>query len=87
MAFTGRSNGYFCFKTAIGEDIVIKRVLTKDLKYNSPYNTYKNIGLPPGPISMPDISSIDAVLNPTKHNYYYMCASITTLENMNFRKL
>lgn len=56
---------------------VIKRVLFKDLETNSPYNTYKFAGLPPGPIAMPDISAIDAVLNPAKHNYIYFCASVT----------
>jgi UPF0755 protein len=55
---------------------VIKRVLFKDLTLSSPYNTYVNIGLPPGPIAMPDITAIDAVLNPEKHNYIYFCASI-----------
>jgi UPF0755 protein len=56
---------------------VIKRVLFKDLETNSPYNTYKFAGLPPGPIAMPDISAIDAVLSPAKHNYIYFCASVT----------
>lgn len=55
---------------------VIKRVLYNDLFINSPYNTYKNIGLPPGPIAMPDIDAIDAVLNAEKHDYIYFCASI-----------
>ena len=55
---------------------VIKRVLYGDLTINSPYNTYVNIGLPPGPIAQPDISAIDAVLNPAKHNYIYFCASV-----------
>ncbi len=49
----------------------IKRVLYKDLKVNSKYNTYLNRGLPPGPITMPDISAIEAVLNPEKHAYLY----------------
>lgn len=57
--------------------MVIKRVLTADTQLNSPYNTYKNIGLPPGPIFMPDLSSVKAVLNPEKHNYLYFCASVT----------
>lgn len=58
-------------------DQVIKRVLFKDLIIDSPYNMYKYEGLPPGPIAMPDITAIDAVLNPEKHNYIYFCASVT----------
>ncbi len=57
-------------------DQIIKRVLYKDLFINSPYNTYKNIGLPPGPIAMPDVDAIDAVLNAEKHDYIYFCASV-----------
>lgn len=56
---------------------VIKRVLNKDLATDSPYNTYKYEGLPPGPIAMPDITALDAVLNPAQHNYLYFCASVT----------
>ncbi len=55
---------------------VIKRVLYKDLEIDSPYNTYKYAGVPPGPITMPDISAIDAVLNAKKHNYYYFVADV-----------
>ena len=58
-------------------DQVIKRVLYKDLVIDSPYNMYKYGGLPPGPIAMPDVTAIDAVLNPEKHNYIYFCASVT----------
>ena len=58
-------------------DQVIKRVFFKDLLTDSPYNTYKYGGLPPGPIAMPDVNAIDAVLNPEKHNYIYFCASVT----------
>jgi len=76
----------FALKKQLGKDTLIKRVLTKDLEINSPYNTYKNRGLPPGPIAMPDISSIDAVLNPSKHDYFYMCASITTIGSHEFAK-
>ena len=57
-------------------DQVIKRVKGEMLYVNSPYNTYKNLGLPPGPIAMPDISAVDALLNYEKHNYLYFCASV-----------
>jgi UPF0755 protein len=57
-------------------DQVIKRVFYNDLFLNSPYNTYKNIGLPPGPIAMPDITALEAVLTPEKHDYIYFCASV-----------
>ncbi len=55
-------------------DFSIKRVLNKHKEIESPYNTYKNLGLPPAPINLPEISSIDAVLNYEKHNYIFMCA-------------
>jgi UPF0755 protein len=58
---------------AIG-DYSIKRVLNKHKTIESPYNTYLHIGLPPGPICIPSISSIDAVLNYDKSNYLYFCA-------------
>ena len=57
-------------------DQVIKRVLYNDLLISSPYNTYVNQGLPPGPIAMPDIDAIDAVLNPDENDYIYFCASV-----------
>ena len=67
----------YALKRELGNfDTVIKRVLYKDLELDSPYNTYKYSGIPPGPITMPDISSIDAVLNPEKHDYYYMVANV-----------
>ena len=58
-------------------DQVIKRVLYKDLVIDSPFNTYMYGGVPPGPIAMPDISALEAVLNPEQHNYIYFCASVT----------
>lgn len=58
---------------AVG-DFTIKRVLDKHKEVESPYNTYKYSGLPPGPICMPTISSIDAVLNYEKHKYLFFCA-------------
>ncbi len=73
----------FALKQKYGQDKEYKRVLNKDLTIDSPYNTYSNFGLPPGPIAMPDISSIEAVLQPEKHSYYYMCASV---ENIGYHK-
>ena len=56
------------------KNTVIRRVLNKHLKIDSPYNTYKYYGLPPGIISMPSIQAIDAVLNYEKHDYYFFAA-------------
>lgn len=56
------------------DDFTVKRVTNALLAVNSKYNTYKYAGLPPGPITMPSIKAIDAVLNPEKNNYIYMCA-------------
>jgi UPF0755 protein len=58
---------------AVG-DFTLKRVLNEHKEVDSPYNTYRNRGLPPGPINMPEIGSLNAVLNYFKSNYIYMCA-------------
>lgn len=55
-------------------DPTIRRVLDKHKEIESPYNTYKYIGLPPTPIAMPDMTAIEGVLNYEKHNYLYFCA-------------
>ena len=55
-------------------DFEMKRVLDVHKEIESPYNTYKYIGLPPGPICIPSIAAIDAVLNAENHKYYYFCA-------------
>ncbi|MCK5138005.1 MAG: endolytic transglycosylase MltG [Bacteroidales bacterium] len=60
-------------KFALG-DFTVKRIVNDDKKIDSPYNTYKYKGLPPGPISIPSVSAIDGVLNYEKHNYIYFCA-------------
>jgi UPF0755 protein len=58
---------------AVG-DFSLKRVLNEHKEIDSPYNTYKYPGLPPGPINLPEIAAIDAVLNYFHSDYYYMCA-------------
>ena len=60
-------------KYAIG-DFTIKRITVQMTQVNSPYNTYRVDGLPPGPIRLPEKSTIDAVLNAPQHDYLYMCA-------------
>jgi len=54
-----------------------RRLLRKDLQYDSPYNTYKYPGLPPGPIANPGRASLEAVFNPEAHEYYYFVADGT----------
>lgn len=59
----------FCY------DYTLDRILKKHLTVDSPYNTYKHVGLPPAPINVPPKACLEAVLNPQKHNYIYFCAS------------
>ena len=77
----------FAVKQTTGNfDQVIKRVLYKDLEIDSPYNTYKYTGLPPGLIAMPDISAIDAVLNYESHEYFYFVADMKNFGYHKFAK-
>ncbi|PIE50773.1 MAG: aminodeoxychorismate lyase [Flavobacteriales bacterium] len=66
-----------------GFHVQIKRVLNRHLKYNSPYNTYANKGIPPAPICITDKNSVLAVLNAEENDYIYMCADP---ENWGFHK-
>ena len=70
---------------AIG-DYTITKVLNEFKEIDSPYNTYKYTGLPPGPICLPEISSLDAVLNFNKNDYLYMCAKDDFSCKHNFAK-
>lgn len=72
-------------KYAIG-DFTVNRILNKDLETDSPYNTYMYAGLPPGPIRIPSVSGIDAVLKHTQHKYLYMCAKDDFSGYHNFAK-
>ena len=67
----------YTIKKRDGFDTKIRRVLYKDLRIKSPYNTYVYRGLPPAPIITPDISAIEAVLNPQKHSFIYFVADVS----------
>ena len=67
----------YVIKRQKGFDKTIKRVLYKDLRIRSDYNTYLNKGLPPGPIVTPDFSAIEAVLNPATHNFIFFVADVS----------
>jgi len=56
------------------QDFGLRRIANIHLNIDSPYNTYRNTGLPPGPIRIPTPIGLDAVLNYAKHDYIYMCA-------------
>lgn len=72
-------------KFALG-DPTRRRILKKDLEVNSPYNTYRHAGLPPGPIRIPTKQAIESVLNYKKHDYLYMCAKEDFSGTHNFAK-
>lgn len=63
-----------------------RRILKKDLKIDSPYNTYKHKGLPPGPIRIATLQALESVLNHSKHDYIYMCAKEDFSGSHNFAK-
>lgn len=68
------------------KDFALKRILHEHLKIDSPYNTYKNAGLPPGPICIPSLASLNAVLNYEAHDYLYMCAKEDFSGSHNFAR-
>ena len=67
-------------------DTIIRRVLYRDLRLDNPYNTYKRNGLPIGPITMPEVSAIEAVLNAERHLYLYFVADVERPGYHNFSK-
>ncbi|MDY3853156.1 MAG: endolytic transglycosylase MltG [Prevotella sp.] len=68
------------------KEFQLKRIYHNMLYIDSPYNTYKYTGLPPGPIRIPSVAGIDAVLNLEKHDYLYMCAKEDFSGTHNFAK-
>ncbi|MGA0402658.1 MAG: endolytic transglycosylase MltG [Flavobacteriaceae bacterium] len=67
-------------------DTIIRRVLYRDLRLDNPYNTYKRNGLPIGPITMPEMSAIEAVLNAERHSYLYFVVDVERPGYHNFSK-
>ena len=67
-------------------DFSIRRVLDRHKEIESPYNTYKYVGLPPGPICIPSIAAVKAVLNAEYHHYFYFCAKEDFSGYHNFAK-
>ena len=68
------------------KNFALKRFYHDLLKFDSPYNTYQNAGLPPGPIKIASVAGIDAVLNRVDHEYLYMCAKEDFSGTHNFAK-
>lgn len=68
------------------QDFGLKRILFKHLEVDSPYNTYKNVGLPPGPIRIPSVVGLESVLNRADHKFLYMCAKEDFSGTHNFAK-
>ncbi len=77
---------YAAYQLPEYKNTVIRRVLNIHKEIDSPYNTYKHLGLPPGLIAMPDLSAIKAVLKPEKHNYLYFAADAKRLGYHKFAK-
>ena len=77
---------YAAYRLPAYKNKVIKRVLNKHKKIESPYNTYLNKGLPPGLIAMPDLSVIDAVLNYERHDFFFFAANPKRPGYHNFAK-
>lgn len=77
---------FAAYKLPQYQGTIIKRVLNVHKAIDSPYNTYKYVGLPPGLIAMPDISAIDAVLNFETHKYLYFAADAKRIGYHKFAK-
>lgn len=77
---------YAAYQLPQYKNVIIKRILNIHKDIDSPYNTYKNLGLPPGLIAMPDVSAIDAVLNYETHDYLYFVADAKRLGYHKFGK-
>ncbi|MDP5082215.1 MAG: endolytic transglycosylase MltG, partial [Winogradskyella sp.] len=77
---------YAAYQLPEYQNTIIRRVLNVHKTIESPYNTYLNKGLPPGLIAMPDLSAINAVLNPEKHNYLYFAADAKRIGYHKFAK-